>query len=66
MTDKKTLVQQLQLLKKNQLDINMLLTNELSMRMLDQFTVSRLKKSKLLIKDNIFELESKLYPDIIA
>jgi hypothetical protein len=32
----------------------------------DQIQVSRLKKRKLLLKDQIMRLESKLLPDIIA
>ena len=32
----------------------------------DQLTLQRLKKRKLLIKDQIAQLESKLLPDIIA
>ena len=32
----------------------------------DQFTISRLKKRKLQLKDMINELEDRLFPDIIA
>jgi hypothetical protein len=32
----------------------------------DQLTLQRLKKRKLLIKDQVAQLESKLLPDIIA
>ena len=32
----------------------------------DQIQVSRLKKRKLMLKDQIMRLESKLLPDIIA
>ena len=32
----------------------------------DQITLRRLKKQKLLIKDQIISLEDRLFPDIIA
>lgn len=32
----------------------------------DQFTISRLKRQKLKIKDQISALEDQLFPDIIA
>ena len=32
----------------------------------DQFTMKRLKKQKLVLKDQISQLEDRLFPDIIA
>ena len=32
----------------------------------DEFSMSRFKKEKLVLRDKISELESELYPDIIA
>jgi len=35
-------------------------------RPFDQFSISRLKKRKLQIKDQMYDLEDRLFPDIIA
>ena len=33
---------------------------------IDEFTLHRIKKRKLMIKDKIAQLKSKIFPDIIA
>lgn len=42
------------------------IVNSMSQPLYDQLAVQRLKKRKLLLKDEILKLQKKLLPDIIA
>lgn len=42
------------------------IVNSMSQALYDQLAVQRLKKRKLLLKDEILKLQKKLLPDIIA
>jgi hypothetical protein len=66
MIKKDELIAELEKLRLVLEELDTLLEHELSKKMLDHFTVQRLKKCKLTLKDNIYVLESKIYPDIIA
>ncbi len=53
-------------LKQEHKDLNELIDNPESNKNLSEFTIQKLKKRKLLLKDKINNLSTKSYPDIIA
>lgn len=56
----------LELLLTEHADLNKVIDEMEQAPALDQVTLQRFKKHKLLLKDKIEALKSKLYPDIIA
>ena len=66
MNDQESLKEQLQHLKDEHRDLDDAI-QALSLRsMPDMIQIQRLKKRKLILRDEITQLESKLLPDIIA
>ncbi|MFO1061902.1 MAG: DUF465 domain-containing protein [Dongiaceae bacterium] len=57
---------QLEELRSEHRDLDSVITRLAGHAPFDQLTLQRLKKRKLLLKDQIIRLESKLLPDIIA
>jgi hypothetical protein len=47
-------------------DLHEMLDNPISLKSLSVFNLQRLKKRKLVVKDKIKILKSRLYPNIIA
>lgn len=47
-------------------DLNEIIDDPSSINKFSEFTIQKLKKRKLLLKDKIKLLQSMLYPDIIA
>ncbi|MDX1916995.1 MAG: DUF465 domain-containing protein [Rickettsiaceae bacterium] len=62
-TDK--LLMELRNLQEEHADLKFILTNT-HQNPIDEFTMHRIKKRKLMIKDRISQLKSVLFPDIIA
>jgi hypothetical protein len=60
------LLSELKELEQEHLDLNQLLDNRLSKDHFSEFTIQKLKKRKLLLKDKIKKLKDLLCPDIIA
>ena len=65
LTDRDSLLRKLHELRSEHRDLDTVIAN-LSERGLDQLQLQRLKKRKLLLKDEISWLESRLIPDNIA
>ncbi|NRB11007.1 MAG: DUF465 domain-containing protein [Rickettsiaceae bacterium] len=53
-------------LKQEHSDLNELIDDSEKNKNLSEFTIQKLKKRKLFLKDKISNLSTKLYPDIIA
>lgn len=66
MTDQAELETQLARLKQEHRDLDMAIDALESLITGDQLQVQRLKKRKLVLKDQIIRLEDQLTPDIIA
>ena len=66
MSDPEMLEEQLVALRKEHRDIDELISRLSSERPYNQIHISRLKKRKLQIKDQIKRMESEILPDIIA
>jgi len=56
----------LQSLRQKHCDIDSMIRRVESLHSLDQLGIKRLKKRKLLIRDEISRIEDTLFPDIIA
>jgi hypothetical protein len=65
LTDRDSLLRKLHELRSEHRDLDTVIAR-LSVAALDQLQVQRLKKRKLLLKDEISWLESRLIPDNIA
>jgi len=65
-TDIELLRQKLSELKSEHRDLDDVIGRITDAGPFDQLQIQRLKKRKLLLKDEILKLESKLLPDIIA
>lgn len=65
LTDRDSLLRKLHELRSEHRDLDTVITR-LAIQPTDQLQVQRLKKRKLLLKDEISRLESRLIPDNIA
>jgi hypothetical protein len=66
LTDRDSLLRRLQELRSEHRDLDTVIARLAAGTALDQLNVQRLKKRKLLLKDEIAWLESRLIPDSIA
>ena len=66
MSDAETLKEQLVALRKEHRDLDDLISRLTVDKPYNQIYISRLKKRKLMIKDQIKRIESEILPDIIA
>ena len=66
MTDFAETKHRLELLKVEHRDLDEVIARLIEIANYNQIQVQRLKKRKLLLKDQISQLESRLLPDIIA
>lgn len=60
------LIKELRELEQEHQDLNILIDDQDSAKQFSEFTLQKLKKRKLLIKDKIDFIKRELYPDIIA
>ena len=65
LTDRDTLLRKLHELRSEHRDLDTVISR-MALQMADQLQLQRLKKRKLLLKDEITWLESRLIPDSIA
>jgi hypothetical protein len=65
LTDRDSLLRKLHELRSEHRDLDTVIAR-LSIQPIDQLQVQRLKKRKLMLKDEISRLESRLIPDSIA
>ena len=65
LTDRDSLLRNLHELRSEHRDLDTVITR-LSLHTADQLALQRLKKRKLMLKDEISRLESRLIPDNIA
>jgi hypothetical protein len=66
MDDVETVRRRLETLKQEHRDLDDVIARITEAGPFDQLQVQRLKKRKLVLKDQITKLESELHPDIIA
>lgn len=66
LTDRDSLLRKLHELRSEHRDLDTVIARVIDTGPLDQLHVQRLKKRKLLLKDEIAWLESRLIPDSIA
>ena len=66
MEELETVRQRLEALKQEHRDLDDVIARITEDGAFDQLQVQRLKKRKLVLKDQIMKLESELHPDIIA
>jgi hypothetical protein len=66
MEELETIRQRLEALKQEHRDLDDVIARITEGGPFDQLQVQRLKKRKLVLKDQIMKLESELHPDIIA
>jgi len=66
MDDTDAIKKQLEDLRLEHRDLDDVIDHLIETRPFDQIQIQRLKKRKLLLKDQIIRLESQLLPDIIA
>ncbi len=66
LTDRDTLLRLLHELRSEHRDLDTVIARLSEQGQLDQIQVQRLKKRKLMLKDEIARLESRLIPDDIA
>ncbi|MBI3517028.1 MAG: DUF465 domain-containing protein [Proteobacteria bacterium] len=66
MDDLETVRRRLETLKQEHRDLDDVIARVTEDGAFDQLQVQRLKKRKLVLKDQITKLESELHPDIIA
>ena len=66
MFEEERLHQKLEALRSEHRDLDDVISRVIEQTPVDQLRVQRLKKRKLLLKDQIAKLESSLVPDIIA
>lgn len=64
--DREQLLARLEELKSEHRDLDQVIARLNEAAPYDQLQMQRLKKRKLLLKDQILRLEDRLYPDIIA
>jgi hypothetical protein len=66
MDEKETLNHKLGLLQEEHRDLDAMIENMMREPLVNQLAIQRLKKRKLLIRDQIAKIRSQLLPDIIA
>lgn len=66
MTDRDSLLRRLHELRSEHRDLDTVIARLSDQGRMDQLQIQRLKKRKLLLKDEISKLESRLIPDSIA
>ena len=66
MTQTDQLIQKLKEYEQEHLDLDQILIQLQEKHTVDFLQIQRLKKRKLVLKDNIIDLRNKLEPDIIA
>jgi hypothetical protein len=66
MNDKLDLMSQLQRLREEHRDLDARLSLLMKETVVDHMTLQTLKRKKLVLKDQIVQLENFLFPDIIA
>jgi hypothetical protein len=66
MSDTTSLEKQLEELKLEHRDLDDVIDHLIETRPFDPLQIQRLKKRKLMLKDQMSKLESKILPDIIA
>ena len=66
MDDREILHNQLERLNEEHRDLDVMIEKMLGENIVNQIAVQRLKKRKLLLKDQMLKLKSRLLPDIIA
>jgi len=66
LTDTDTLLRQLHGLRSEHRDLDTVIARLADQSVIDQLQIQRLKKRKLLLRDQIARLESRLIPDNIA
>ncbi|WP_207476810.1 YdcH family protein [Arenibaculum pallidiluteum] len=66
MEEREALFEKLAMLKTEHRDLDEVIARLAGQTVYDQLQLQRLKKRKLLLKDMIARIESKLLPDIIA
>jgi hypothetical protein len=66
LTDRDSLLRKLHELRSEHRDLDTVISRIVEQAPLDQLQIQRLKKRKLLLKDEIAWLESRLIPDSIA
>ena len=57
---------ELRFIEQEHMDLNEIIDDPNSINKFSEFTIQKLKKRKLFLKDKIKLLQSMLYPDIIA
>ncbi|GAO98299.1 hypothetical protein Cva_00948 [Caedimonas varicaedens] len=66
MDDQEILHNQLERLNEEHRELDVMIEKMLGENIVNQIAVQRLKKRKLLLKDQMLKLKSRLLPDIIA
>lgn len=66
MSETTSLEKQLEALKLEHRDLDDVIDHLIETRPFDQLQIQRLKKRKLMLKDQMSKLESRMLPDIIA
>lgn len=66
MSETASLEKQLEALKLEHRDLDDVIDHLIETRPFDQLQIQRLKKRKLMLKDQMSKLESQMLPDIIA
>ncbi|HQT89018.1 MAG TPA: DUF465 domain-containing protein [Acidiphilium sp.] len=66
LTDTDAMLRHLHLLRSEHRDLDTVITRLIDQFPIDQLQIQRLKKRKLLLRDQITRLESRLIPDSIA
>lgn len=66
MSETASLEKQLETLKLEHRDLDDVIDHLIETRPFDQLQIQRLKKRKLMLKDQMSKLESRILPDIIA
>lgn len=66
MVEKNTLKHKLALLDEEHRELDTMIENMMRENVVNQLAIQRLKKRKLLIRDQVVKIRSQLLPDIIA
>jgi hypothetical protein len=66
LTDTDAMLRHLHLLRSEHRDLDTVITRLIDQFPIDQLQIQRLKKRKLLLRDQVTRLESRLIPDSIA
>jgi hypothetical protein len=66
MVEKETLKRKLDLLQEEHRELDTMIENMMRETVVNQLAIQRLKKRKLLIRDQMTKIRSQILPDIIA